>query len=104
MKYRIVQTEPYRYIVQKKFLFFWVRILRNYLTFFSYEDARNALLTHRTFKKRIFDGDEIFKQAKENEKIAQEYCSNPFKDMVTPDLLHPPVKCKEMYVNGEKVK
>ena len=104
MKYRIVQTEPYRYIVQKKCLFFWVRILRNYLTFFSYEDARNALLTHRNFKKRIFDGDEIFKQYEENEKIAREYCSNAFKDMVVPDHLHAPVKCKEMYVNGEKVK
>lgn len=25
-------------------------------------------------------------------------------DLIVPDLLHPPVKCNEIYVNGKKIK
>lgn len=100
MKYRIIQVAPHRYYVQKRVLFFWVRFLKDYWSFLCYEDARNALLEHLTFKKQIFDGDKILKDY--YERVAQNYCTNPFKDTVVPDMMHGPVKMKECVLEGKK--
>lgn len=102
MKYRIIQTGIDEFWVQKRFLCFWYKIIRTEVPFSKYCFAKDALIEYTTFKENIIDGDKILEDY--YERVAQNYCTNPFKDTVVPDMMHGPVKMNECVLGGDKTK